>query len=138
MKGKDDLSPPPGVVVSSYTVGLTLAVVLSGLWAQIALSPPIWPAMLLGWAIAAVGGAVGLGIKRLALGGGLTQFLFYGLIVNAARAGILLVIIIAVRQTGMSAFRPFLLAILAGYFGCMVSEIRILHRMTARRTENNE
>jgi len=133
MTGKDDLSAPPGSIVSSYTVGLTLAVVLSGLWAQIALSPPIWPAMGLGWAIAAVGGAVGLGIKRMALGGDLTRFLFFGLIVNAARAGILLLIIIAVSQTGMSAFRPFLLAVLAGYFGCMVSEIRILHRMTVRR-----
>ena len=133
MIGKNDLSIPPGSVASSYALGLTPAVVLSGLWAQIALSPPIWPALGLGWAIAAVGGIIGLGIKHMALGGDPTRFLFYGLVVNAARAGILLLIIIAVRQAGMSAFRPFLLAVLAGYFGCMVSEIRILHRMTVRR-----
>ena len=124
--------PPGSWVLTAYGLGWGAAALASGLYVRSHYDPPTWPGLALGWGVAAAAAAAGLLIKRMALGGDLTRFLVWGLLVSGGRAALLLLIILAVHRSAPTAFPPFVVAVFSGYFSCMVSEIAILHTMTTR------
>ena len=130
--------PPARRMLALYLVGGGLAILLSAAYVLARHPPPVWPALTLGWSVAAAGAAAGLIIKRMALGGDLTGFLIWGLLVNVGRAAILLIFVVAAHRADLAGFRAFVVAVFSGYFTCMVCEIIILHTMTSGGRSENE
>ena len=130
--------PPNRWILGVYGLGLGPAILLSALYAGLRYAPPVWGGWALGWTVAAAGAAAGLLIKISAVGGDLTRFLIWGLLINGGRAGFFLLIIVAANRSDMAGFRPFVVAVFSGYFTSMICEIAILHAMTIGGTNEHE
>lgn len=128
-----DFSAPRAL--TAYGLALGAAAAMSWTWAHIAIPPPYLAGLLWGWGIALINALLGLCIKWVSLGGGLTRLLVWGLAVNGVRAAFLLMIIVAVARFDVAPFRPFILAVLCGYLCGMWAEVITLHAASTRNTE---
>ena len=119
----------------AYGLALCAAVAMSWTWAHLAIPSPYAEGLMWGWGIALINALLGLGIKRIGLGGGLTRLFIWGLAVNGARTVFLLIIVVAVSRFDVAPFRPFILAVLCGYVCCMWAEVMTLHGASTGNAE---
>ena len=119
----------------AYGLALCAAVAISWTGARLAIPPPYFQGLMWGWGIALISALLGLSIKWIGLGGGLTRLFVWGLAVNGVRAASLLIIVIAVSRFDVAPFRPFILAVLCGYLCCMWAEVMTLHAASTRKAE---
>jgi hypothetical protein len=71
-------------------------------------------------------------INRRALRAGSDRFFLWALGAHGARAGALLLIVLAAQAAGLEPFRPFVAAVFTCYFSLMGFEVLRLHRATVR------
>jgi hypothetical protein len=80
-----------------------------------------------GFALVLLNGLAAWGINRAAAGAAPTRFFAWALLGHGARAGLLLLALIAARVLRMAEFEVFLAVALCGYFAFLFAEILGLH-----------